>query len=179
MNFLSDNAATADRFGVVARRFCSVVENALGMDRTDLLTQIYPLLPKLIDEAINLPDVELSDSDDQIEETGRQAPRVKTRLNVEEWDKLYNALQEKLGNWDSYRHVFDPNEDDEAIMGSLADDIADIYRDLKEGLVPNETQQPQPEEIIWKWRLLFYSHWGQHAIDALLVIHFRLQNPTP
>ena len=58
----------------------------------------------------------------------------------------------------------------------LADDIADIYRDLKEGLVLSETHQAPPENIIWNWRVLFYSHWGKHAMDALLAIHFRRQN---
>ena len=40
-------------------------------------------------------------------------------------------LKGKLGDWDLYHQVFDPTQDDEA---SLADDIADIYSDLKEGL---------------------------------------------
>jgi hypothetical protein len=82
-------------------------------------------------------------------------------------------LKEKLGDWDSYRQVFDPTEDTEAIFGSLADDIADIYRDLQEGLVLCEAR---PQDAIWEWRLLFYSHWGKHAINALLTTHFRLQN---
>jgi hypothetical protein len=32
------------------------------------------------------------------------------------------------------------------------------------------------EDAIWTWRLLLYPHWGKHAMDALLTIHFRLQN---
>ena len=87
-------------------------------------------------------------------------------------------LKEKLGNWDSYRQLFDPTEDNEAIFGSLADDIADIYFDLKEGLLLAEHQTP-PEDIIWEWRLSFYSHWGKHAMDALLTIHFRLRTALP
>jgi hypothetical protein len=33
----------------------------------------------------------------------------------------------------------------------------------------------RPEDVIWEWRLGYYSHWGHHAIHALLTIHFRLQ----
>jgi len=40
--------------------------------------------------------------------------------------------------------------DTEAIHGSLADDIADIYRDLKDGLVLKETRRSQPEDLIWE-----------------------------
>jgi hypothetical protein len=146
------------------------------MERSDLLLQIYQILPKLIDKAISLPDVKLSNSDDPIEESGQPAVRANVRQSVQEWGQLYNLLKEKLGDWDRYWQVFDPTEDDEAIFGTLADDIADVYRDLKEGLVLIEEHEAPPEKIIWNWRLLFYSHWGKHAMDALLAIHFRLQS---
>jgi len=38
------------------------------------------------------------------------------------------------GDWNYYNEVFDPTEDSEVIEGSLADDIADIYRELEEGI---------------------------------------------
>jgi len=74
--------------------------------------------------------------------------------------------------------VFDPTKDSEAIFGSLADDIRDIYRDLKKGLELKKTYPSQPEAAIGEWRFGFYSHWGKHAIDALLAMHFHLQNAT-
>jgi len=146
------------------------------MERSDLLLQIYQILPKLIGEAISLPDVKLSDSDDPIEASGQRAFQANVRQSVQEWGQLYNLLKEKLGDWDRYWQVFDPTEDDEAVFGTLADDIADIYRDLKEGLVLIEAHEVPPEDIIWNWRFSFYSHWGKHAMDALLTVHFRLQN---
>lgn len=176
MNTVADIAEIAGRFAGIANRFCSVVDSASGMERADLLLQIYRILPKLIDEAISLPDVKLSDSDDPPEGNSEPAFRAKVRQGEQEWRQLYNLLKEKLADWDRYWQVFDPIEDDEALFGTLADDIADIYRDLKEGLVLSETHQAPPEDIIWNWRLLFYSHWGKHAMDALLAIHFRLQN---
>jgi len=57
----------------------------------------------------------------------------------------------------------------------LADDFADIYRDLKEGLNLNESHEASPEDNIWHWRLGYYSHWGKHAIDAVRTIHFLLE----
>jgi hypothetical protein len=176
MNSLADNTEIANRFAAAANRFCSVVDSASRMERSDLLLQIYRILPKLIDEAISLPDVKLSDSDDLIEGDSKSEIRVNARQSEQEWGQLYNLLKEKLGDWDRYWQVFDPTENDEAIFGTLADDIADIYRDLKEGLVLSEIHAVPQEDIIWEWRLLFYSHWGKHAMDALLAIHFRLQN---
>ncbi len=176
MNTLADNAEIAGRFAAVANRFCSVVDSASSMERADLLLQIYRILPKLIDEAISLPDVKLSDSDDQVEGSSQPSFRANVRQSVEEWGQLYNLLKEKLGDWDRYCQAFDPTEDMEALSGTLADDIADIYRDLKEGLALGETHQAPREDIVWSWRFSHYSHWGKHAIDALLAIHFRLQN---
>jgi hypothetical protein len=98
-------------------------------------------------------------------------------MTDQQWDDLYSILKEKLGNWDLYSHVFDPTRDQEAIKGSLADDIADIYRDLKKGLVCHHSDCKPPDDILCEWRLLFYSHWGDHATSALRTIHFLLE-PT-
>lgn len=88
----------------------------MSIQKTDLLAQIYQILPKLIDEAISLPDVELSDSDDRV--VGNITVfSAKARQNEKEWGQLYNSLKEKLGDWDSYHQVFDPTEDNEAIFG--------------------------------------------------------------
>lgn len=168
MSDTDKNAKIVSRFANIARQFCAIVDSAPRIDRSELLARIYPILPKLIDEAIGLPDVELSES-----------ATVKAHINQkeqEEVERLYSQLKEKLGDWDLYHQVFDPTQDNEALFGTLADDLADIYRDLKKGLDLNQTASTPPEDVIWGWRLLFYSHWGKHAMDALLTIHFRLQN---
>jgi len=79
-------------------------------------------------------------------------------------------------NWNYYNEVFDPTEDNEVIKGSLADDIAGIYCDLKEGIDLKESDKVLPEDIIFEWRCGFYNHWGKHAIDALWTLHFRLND---
>ena len=171
-----ETALIADRFSAIANQFCSVVDSASSLDRTELLSKLYRILPVLISEAIGLPDV--SRDDDELQETTRRGFSVKGLIEPE-WSELYNFLKEKLGDWDPYRQVFDPTQDSEAVFGTLADDLTDIYLDLKNGSVFREKHLGLPnEDAIWTWRLLFYSHWGKHAIDALLTIHFRLQNSS-
>jgi len=176
MNAGNDKAAAADRFGAVAQRFCSVVDSASTTDRTGLLLEIYRVLPELIGEAIRLPAIELSGNDDQAEPAGRPGPPKSLRQRHQQWEHLYNLLKEKLGDWNLYWQVFDPTKDKEAIYGSLADDIADIYGDLKKGHDLKEKHQAMPENAIWMWRFSFHSHWGKHAIEALGVIHCRLED---
>ena len=46
-----------------------------------------------------------------------------------------------------------------------ADDLADIYRDLKEGLELYEAGHVA--EALWEWSQSFNTHWGRHASSAL------------
>jgi len=169
MSTAQDIQESASQFSRVAEQFCSTVDAAFEMNRKDFLVRIYSLLPKLINEAIQLPSISLSDDDEPSD-----AEKIFTRMNEQEWGELYQSLKKHLGEWDLYWQVFDPTTDREADAGSLADDLADTYRDLKEGLLQQQCGA-RVEEIIWDWRLHFYSHWGKHAMDALLTCHFRLQ----
>ena len=59
--------------------------------------------------------------------------------------------------------------DSPEVTGSLADDIADVYRDLRTGL--RKWQRGESGGALWEWRFNFEAHWGQHADDALRAIH--------
>jgi hypothetical protein len=173
MNSPQDYASIADRFATVAQEFCTAIDSASSTDRTDFLLRIYRTLPRLIDEAIELPAVSLTDEDEEPSEPRAHKPNV--RLAYAQWEQLYNLLKEKLGDWDLYMQVFDPTEGKEAIPGSLADDLADIYRDLREGL-DRQNEKGLLQDLIWDWRLSYYSHWGQHAMNALQTIHVRMED---
>jgi hypothetical protein len=169
------NVEASIRFASVAQEFCSAVDSAPSLDRIELLVQVYRILPQLIGEAIRLPDIELDDDESQEEESRKSKARGRLRLSDARWGQLYESLKVKLGDLNLYLEVWDPTKDNEVIHGSLADDFADIYRDLKEELDLSEAHQSLPEENIWHWRFGYYSHWGKHAIDALRTIHFLLE----
>ncbi|MGH9741438.1 MAG: DUF5063 domain-containing protein [Candidatus Acidiferrum sp.] len=173
MNSRDANSEAADRFGLIAQRFCSLVDSAITMGKTEFSVELYRILPDLIAEAIRLPEVELHEMDSNQESNTRKL-RAKAAMRDDDWRKLYNSLTEKLGDWNLYWQVFDPTKDDEAIHGSLADDVADIYRDLKPGIYLKGIDQASFRDIIWEWRFGFHSHWGKHAIDALRIFHFLL-----
>ncbi|HXR32287.1 MAG TPA: DUF5063 domain-containing protein [Verrucomicrobiae bacterium] len=169
-----NNAEVADRFASVAREFCSAIDAAPNTDRIELLVRVYRILPQLISEAVGLPKMELRDDESPEEESRERQARVRLRLSDAQWGQLYEFLKVKLGDFNLYWEVWDPTKDSEAIRGSLADDFADIYRDLKEQLNLSEAHEAQPEDNIWHWRVGYHSHWGKHAIDALRTIHFLL-----
>ncbi|MCU7805774.1 MAG: DUF5063 domain-containing protein [Candidatus Thiodiazotropha sp. (ex Lucinoma borealis)] len=70
-----------------------------------------------------------------------------------------------------YRVVDDPEKipGDQPSAGDLADDLRDIYVDLKSGLASFDAGDiNQAEE---DWRTSFYLHWGQHATNVISVLH--------
>lgn len=59
--------------------------------------------------------------------------------------------------------------EEEPLTGDLADDLADVYRDLKPGLVLYEGGHI--DEAVWHWNFHFNIHWGRHAAEALYAMH--------
>lgn len=75
----------------------------------------------------------------------------------------------ELGDKDLYWEVFDPYVEANPVAGSLAEDVLDVYRDIRRGLTLWDASQMQ--NAIWEWRFGFDAHWGDHAIDALRALH--------
>jgi hypothetical protein len=48
----------------------------------------------------------------------------------------------------------------------LADDLTDMYFDLKQGLDRLVKDPNNPEHAVHDWLCSFYMHWGQHLLDA-------------
>ena len=162
-----------ERFAVLVRQFCSVIDDASNLDRAEILGRVYPLLPRLIDQAIAMPRVEEAEDAEEVE-SDEALPRKSGSTHEERWS-LFELLQEKLGDWDRYSEVFDPARDMIPIVGSLADDLADTYFDLKEGLALQEAGETEPSRVIWEWRFSFDIHWGEHALSALRSLYFRFR----
>lgn len=70
-----------------------------------------------------------------------------------------------------YKKFFYPLniETEEPIMGDLYDDLADIYKDLKDGLWYIE--RGSEADAVFHWKNTFGFHWGQHLVDALKALH--------
>jgi hypothetical protein len=91
-----------------------------------------------------------------------------TVIPHELWEEKCYSLQAYLGHVDWYWFVFCPYHRDEAIRSSLADDLTDIWRDLKEGLlVYAKRSERARQHAIWEWAWTFHSHWAHHVVIAL------------
>ena len=73
-----------------------------------------------------------------------------------------------------YARVFDPFifPPEEPVVGSITDDIADIYADIVSGLTEHEAGRTA--QAVWEWSFSLRSHWGRHATDAIYALHIWL-----
>ena len=137
-------------------RFVALVDDHRKRPADELLVALYPVVCELIYRAALLPDVE-----------PETHGLVAERMSHAEWVNLFRSLEGTLGRHNVYWLVFDPyeHEDENLITGTLADDLADIYRDLD--LLQVRSAQNVSNDVVWQWRFGFYEHWGHHAVDVV------------
>lgn len=157
---MSDSEATTIRFVDEAAGFCALVS-----ERKPTVEALRRSLVTLVAAALELRPVEPTDADHPLtEEIGKATARV------------VDSVRSALGAADRYWEVFDPRVREEPVAASLADDIGDIFRDLRTGLALHA--EGHPADAIWHWRFTFEMHWGDHATDALRALH-RLATDEP
>jgi hypothetical protein len=146
-----------------AERYCSVVERAESYERDAFVAALAESLAGVFAAASRLPAVQPSESASEY------------RPSQAQWRDRFRAIHEALGDRADYWTTLAPHGEgtQEVVTLPLGDDLADIWGDLKEGLLALESGVP-PDDVIWEWRFGFYTHWGRHATEALRALHARL-----
>ena len=132
-------------------------------ERMAWLQQAEMAIAELYGAGLRLPNTEPSDQDPPEMPIGDQR-------------RLMTEIVDRIGG-DSipYSFVFHPLEmSADPVVGSLADDLASIYRDLYEGSAWLATGGAV-EDVIWTWRVNFQIHWGRHALGALQALNDMLR----
>ena len=159
---MSDDEATIERLFQAARRFrewCRELPPGDGESMRELHRGAV-LLARLYAEAL------------QVRRPAEFDPDIDARhQRKEEWDRALRAAGRLP--FDEYALIFDPHDLSETpCVGSLADDIADIDRNLGEAL--DLLERGHRAEAQWQIVFDFQSHWGRHAASALHAIHVKL-----
>lgn len=167
-----------ESFATVAQEFCDLVDRRAVVSRDELLLGVHRLLPLLYVRALALPSTDVlfdTSSEDDDEQPGETVlvDANADRRSHDEWSMLMRELAAIIGPDRYYREVFDPYEPPEEgeVTANLADDIADIYADLRDGLA--KWARGESGEALWAWRLGFEGHWGEHATGALRALWAR------
>lgn len=135
----------------VANDYCALIEHRGDPPGTWLET-LFGLMPRLHSAVTALSSYN----------TGDEVPLP--RVDLDQRFELYSRLRKLLGARDSYWLEFDALPEEVHMTGSLADDLTDIYFDLRHGLEMLDAAWPQRAAQIWQ--ATYRVHWGQHLVDA-------------
>jgi hypothetical protein len=142
------------RMTFVAREYCELVNELENMPGEQWLARVAELLPRL-DEAVLQLHVP------QEGEIIPAEPDIDTRF------ELFSRIYQVVGEREGYSHDFDLQQIGQRLSGSLADDLTDIYFDLKKGIELLDRYPDRPALAIQVWQQSYRLHWRHHLEDAL------------
>lgn len=140
-------------FARIAEEYCDWAEAAPG-DAVPEARRARRLLIELLRRAIDLPDVSSSEASNSVGD--------------DEYHRVYGRFGVLPFNY--YSACFDPLvvPGENPVVADLADDLTDIWRDLKGGLLL--WREEARNEAAWQWRFSFETHWGHHATAAIYAL---------
>ena len=154
------NAPAAEDFRRGAVDYCELIEGIEAVDY-DVCATILERLAALYAAGRRLPRVEPA--------TERDLPDEPT---IEE----EAALTRRLGDLFEPRNLywlvepFEAKPEKNVLAGSISEDLASVWRDVKAGLLALEAGVPE-DDVVWDWWFGVDAHWGRHAVDGLAALH--------
>jgi hypothetical protein len=154
-------------FAVVARAYCDLIDSLGrgGPEGRDLFLRLEVLLADLHAAAVGLPADMQSDEDE-----------VDAGMSHEAWNEIGKRIGRATGDIDIrlVEHFEKLGARDEDVQRAMWpwDDLADIYRDLSDGLALwDRGTDDARAAACWEWRFHYEIHWGQHLLIAGLTVH--------
>lgn len=144
-----------------ARRYCRLIEEGGSNNSWLFARECLNSVLRLYTAALELPAKE------------PHTIELPDRIDHSAWQTLYRRVGQKLAR-EGYWEVFEPFEQEqpESIRSSLPDDLADVWRDVKAGLLAiDKGNQSAVDSAIWHWRFRLESHWGYHAVGAITALN--------
>jgi hypothetical protein len=150
-------------FVAVANECCKYIEHASELDGEEMLKIFQRLFPLLYLKASVLPAF-----------TPNFDEGNEKFVTEDTWFNIHNTLLSKFGSANDFPEVFDARFSDSEgpVVGSLAENIADIYQDLKDFLILYQTGTTEiMNDALWECELNFETLWGQKLLNSMRAIH--------
>jgi hypothetical protein len=150
-------------FVTVAREYCATVEGHSTLTIRQFISRIQKLFPLLYLKATLLPEID----NEEVGETDKFVTEV-------DYNFLLNKLTSRIGRFDSYQEVFDAGMQfsDSPLEASIAENICDVYQDLKDFLMNYRLGSPDiMEAALVECRNNFENYWGQKLTNGLRALH--------
>jgi hypothetical protein len=150
-------------FVAVANEYCKYAEHASEINGDELLKILQRLLPLLYLKATFLPELQpiFDDGNEKF-------------ITEAIWFTIHDAFKKCFGSANEYLEVFDEraNDSDSPVVSSLAENMTDIYQDIKDFLLLYQTGTSEVmNDAIMECKMNFENYWGQKLVNALRAIH--------
>jgi hypothetical protein len=153
----------AIEFVRVAAEFCAFMERAQEMEREEFVDKVLKILPLLYLKAALLP---------RFEQMGFDA--LETYVTEEGYEEVRRTVENIMADKDAYLEVFVPDMafSDQPIQKSIAEDLADIYQDIRDFIFVfqlglNETMN----DALQQCQENFETIWGQKLVNTMRALH--------
>lgn len=146
----------------VANDFCIFIESDESTENENIINYLQKVLPLLYLKGSLLNKVAVDDES------------ANERFVIEEqWKNVFDVFKKKFEIYNVFFYVDEPFTDSELVIeGNLAEDIADIYQDLKDFiLLYQKNFYSSKQNAVNSCRILFYERWGIKSIRILGRIH--------
>lgn len=154
----------------VSNEYCMFIEKAYDYSKEEILQYIHRMAPLLYLKGSLLPEIKIEN------------PEAYERFVTEEvWENIFNELRNKFSKDDEFWFIDEITfNGDEITKGSMAEQLTDIYQDLKDFVfLYNKNTSDAILNAVAECRHLFYTNWGYKIIRIQKQVHHLLyQNLT-
>lgn len=144
----------------VSNEFCLFMEENQKYGLTEVMHYLSRITPLLYLKGSLLPEVHVSD------ETANER-----FVTEEQYETLFQEMKAKFGKKDRFRMAGQADEL-ELVSCSLADQLADLYQDLKDFvLLYQKNTMAARENAVHSCKRHFEERWGMAAVRIMFALH--------
>lgn len=149
-------------FAASANEYCKYLESTQDINGIEIMKVMQRLLPFIYLRASLLPLLE-----PVLEETNEKT------VTEFDWTRMHDSLLSKMGNNDPFPVIVSAGDPSDGLYtGSLAENLTDIYQDLKDFIVSYKSGKEEVmNDAVWEVLMNFEEFWGKKLLNVLSAIH--------
>lgn len=149
-------------FAASANEYCKYLESSAEISGLEIMKVMQRLLPFIYLRASLLPLLE-----PLLEETNEKT------VTEFDWTRIHDNLLSKFGNNDPFPVIVSLGDPTDGLYtGSIAENLSDIYQDLKDFIVSYKNGNEEVmNDAVWEVLMNFEEFWGRKLLNVLTAIH--------
>lgn len=150
-------------FVTVAVEFCIFMESFKGLSVEEFTSKMTKILPLLYLKVQLVPEIESDDFGN-----------IENAVTEDDYNFILNRVTAVMGRHNDYLEVFeeDMKYSAEPILAHVAEDLADIYQDIRNFVAIYERGiEEHMNEALYTCIDDFKSYWGQTLVNVLRALH--------